>query len=317
MLRATMRRLQVFVVAVESGGFRACSDKLEISQAAVSHHIRHLEDELGYPLFVRRRGAVAGVTQQGSVAYRQAKDIIKDAGRLRTLGGAADVGDDLPRVRVQSDTVLDALLARRITSFLANRRSLSISLSQSVFERMVDSFNRGEADILYFYSCGAVRELHSEFCWAEPLSICARHDHPLMRRGFVDADQLSEYPFVAPPKGAHFRRCVDRVLSDAGLERYPVVMEADNANLAREAVISGLAISAVITRYLDEELSRFGVRAVPLRTGGLSLEVRRAARRELVLDPAIRQLTDHLDLGPQVHASRQPPPEAQGAMAAY
>ena len=311
MLRATLRRLEVFVAAVESGGFRACSDRLEISQAAVSHHIKHLEDELGYELFVRRRGSVAGVTQRGVAAYRQAKDLLEDAGRLERLDGAAPGRDGRRRLRVQADSVLDALLAKRITAFLAGRWLFDVDLTQSHFEQMTESYSRGHADIIYFYAWGPVPEFDSTLCWHEPISICARHDHPLLRDGPVEIAALARHPFIAPPNGCHFRRSIDRMLGQAGLEGYPIAAELGHANMAREAVISGVAISAVITRYLDEELSRFGVRAVPLQGPRLTVEVRRAMRRELALDPQVQRLTDYLDRGPAASAPPADLPERQ------
>src|SRR5690348_6642271 len=53
--RMTLRRLEIFVTIVEAGGFRACSDLLDISPAAVSHQVNQLEHEIGCRLFVRRR----------------------------------------------------------------------------------------------------------------------------------------------------------------------------------------------------------------------------------------------------------------------
>jgi DNA-binding transcriptional LysR family regulator len=301
MFRTTLRRLEVFVAAVEAGGFRACSDRLDISQAAVSHHVKQLEDELGYPLFVRRRGAVAGVSDKGVVAYRQAKDLLEDAGRLTRLDGRPAGGPR--RLSILTDAVLDGHLARRIAAYLGEDRTFELVLRQSYFEEMSGAFGRGESDVVYFYSCGPVAEFESSFCWSEPLSICAREDHPLHGQGPVGLDEVARYPFIAPPGWSHFRRSVDGVLRQFGMGSYPVLMEMSNARLAREAVISGLAISAVITRYLDEELSRFGVKAVPLRTPPLSLEVRRAVRRELRFDPAFSRVLACLDQSPQQSAA--------------
>jgi DNA-binding transcriptional LysR family regulator len=293
MLRTTLRRLEVFVAAVEAGGFRACSDQLEISQAAVSHHVRQLEDELGYPLFVRRRGATAGVTEQGVTAYRQAKDLLEDAHRLEILT------DNPPgprrRLSVHSDPVIDFVLAKRITEYMAGAPRLDVSLRQSFFEEMVESFNSGHADVVYFFANGPVAELESSLCWHEPVSICAREDHPLHADGPAELEAVFRHPFVAPPKCSHFRRCVDRMFRRMGVHDYPIAFEANHMNLAREAVINGLAISAVFTRYLDDDLSRHGVREVSLQGTALSLQVRRATRREFAADQAVAHLAEQLD----------------------
>ena len=294
MLRTTLRRLEVFVTAVEAGGFRACADKLEISQAAVSHQIKQLETELGFLLFVRRRGSVAGVTKRGVGAYRQAKDLLKDADQLAALNNTQS-GSGPQQLLVQADPVLDSHLARRIAQYMGSNSGVEVKLRQSCFEDMANSFSTGEAEIAYFYSAGPVSELDSSLAWSEPVCICARGDHPLHDQGPIDLEAACRYPFVAPPKGSHFRRSVDQLFRQRGVAEYPVVFEAGHAHMAREAVINGLAISAVITRYLDEELSRYGVRRIPLRQGDMALQVRRAMRRDLSLDMTVSRLTEFLE----------------------
>lgn len=74
-----------------------------------------------------------------------------------------------------------------------------------------------------------------------------------------------------------------------------MALETGHANIAREAVIGGFAISAVITRYLDEELARHGVRRVQTDETELALDVRRAVRRHLVLEGTTSSLTRCLE----------------------
>ena len=303
--RTTLRRLEVFVCAVEAGGFRACSDVLGISQAAVSNQIKQLEAELGYRLFVRKIGAVGGVTEQGATAYREAKELLEHASLLSHMNG--DRSAAVPRrLAVHADSILDAQLAKEVAHFIADCPSVGVALERSYFEEIVHGLSSNKVDVAYFYSAGPVNEVRSELAWKEPMSICARHDHPIFAKSAVTPDDLNQYPFVAPPRGTHFRRSVDRLLRQNGLDNYKVVLETGNANVAREAVISGFAISAVITQYLNDDLIRYGVREVRFARGPMELEVRRALRRELMLDKAALALTHYLDQTVRVADKRGP-----------
>lgn len=294
MRRMSLRRLEVFVAVVETGGFRACSDLLDISPAAVSHQINQLEDELGFHLFQRRRGRVCSLTEQGAKAYGEAKDLLGHAeGFERLLGNKNRT--PTRRITVFADPILDTHLAKYITAFVAENPSIDVVLKRSHFEEMMAALGAGQADLAYFYSAGPANGVRSELAWLEPLSICANREHPLFTNPPGTWRDLREFPFVAPPTGTHFRRSVDSLLRRHQLEDYSVVLESSNANIAREAVISGFAISAVITRYLNEELVRSGVRAVPGFEGVLSLEVRRVTRGELALDRATLTLARCLD----------------------
>ena len=290
MKRMTLRRLEVFVAVVEAGGFRACSDLLDISPAAVSHHVNQLEGEVGYRLFVRRRGRVGHLTEQGAKAYGEAKGLLGHADSFKSLLGGMN-GKSRRRVAVFADPILDTHLAKHIAAFVSEHPSIDVVLQRSHFEEMVDALGTGRADIAYFYSAGPVSCITSELAWSEPLSICAKCDHPIFSNKRLTWRDLRAFPFVAPPVGTHFRRSVDSLLRRHELQDYNVALESGNANIAREAVIGGFAVSAVITRYLNEDLTRSGVRALPMFEGELALDVRRALRGDLTLDRTASALT--------------------------
>ena len=313
MKRMTLRRLEVFVAVVEVGGFRACSDLMDISPAAVSHHINQLEDEIGYRLFVRRRGRVGNLTERGAKAYAEAKDLLVHAdGFKSTLGGMNR--KSTRRVAVFADPILDAHLAKHIAAFVSENPSINVQLHRSHFEEMVDALGTGRADIAYFYSAGPVSCITSELAWSEPLSICAKCDHPIFSKQRLSWRDLREFPFVAPPVGTHFRRSVDTLLSRHDVDDYNIALESGNANIAREAVIGGYAVSAVITRYLDEDLIRSGVRALPMFEGELALDVRRAVRGDLALDRATLDLTRHLNEAAPAKHTRDASSVSRGSM---
>jgi DNA-binding transcriptional LysR family regulator len=301
-MRTTLRRLEVFVAAVEAGGFRACSDLLDISPAAVSHQVSQLEAELGCQLFTRQRGRVCGLTAQGARAYRDAKEMLGHATHFEATAGLTKRSASR-RLSVFSDAILDEYLAKHVAAFGATHAPVDVTLKRSYFEEMVEALGKRQADVAWFYSAGPVAEISSEFAWWEPVSICARHDHGVFSKGALTLRELRSFPFIAPPAGMHFRRSVDALLEQHGLEKYNIVLESGHANVAREAVINGFAISAVITRYLDEELLRHGVRAVPILDCELALQVRRALRRDLLLDPAVSGFTQFVD-----RAARALPP---------
>lgn len=281
--RMTLRRIEIFVAVVESGGFRACSDLLDISPAAVSHQVSQLEHEIGHRLFVRKRGRMCGLTEHGARAYAEAKDLLSHASRFGDLLGM--MGSGVARqVTILADAILEMHLAKHIAAFASEHPQVQVSLRRSYFEEMIDELTSQRADIAYFYSAGPVSVVPSERVWLEPICICAGSDHPIFARGQLALPDLQQFPFVAPPAGAHFRRSVDALFRRQGIERYPIALETGHANIAREAVIGGFAISAVVTRYLNEELLRQGVRQVPILEDRLTLEVRRAVRRDFALD---------------------------------
>lgn len=71
MFRFTIRQIEIFLKVCEAEGFRRASEALGISEAAISHQICLLEEQLGGALFRRRRGAAIQLLPEGE-AFRDA-----------------------------------------------------------------------------------------------------------------------------------------------------------------------------------------------------------------------------------------------------
>ena len=62
----TFLEIEAFLNIVQHGSFFAVAEKLYVTQPALGRRIRALEEELGYTLFVRNKGARhAELTKQG------------------------------------------------------------------------------------------------------------------------------------------------------------------------------------------------------------------------------------------------------------
>jgi DNA-binding transcriptional LysR family regulator len=301
----TLRRLEIFAAVVEAGGFRACSDALDISPAAVSHQVSQLEEAIGCALFIRRRGRVCGLTDDGKRVHEQAKGLLDHARSFESL--MAGLGRAAKRrIIVLANPILEMHLAKHIAGFAAEHPSIEVSLQRAPFEEMPEALEQRRADLAYFYSTGPVSAMASERAWLEPVSLCARHDHPIVAGRRATWQSLRRHAFVMPPAGTHFRRCIDALLRRRGGGDYRTALETGHPSIAREAVIGGLAASAVISRYLEDDLIHHGVHAVAAFEGQLVLEVRRAERRNLAIDrplaALIRRLNEAAPLGSGVRA---------------
>lgn len=75
--RMTLDQIQVLQSILETGSFRAASQKLNRAQSAVSYAIRSLEDELGFSLF-DRSGYRPRLTSEGSGFFKKAEELLGD-----------------------------------------------------------------------------------------------------------------------------------------------------------------------------------------------------------------------------------------------
>jgi DNA-binding transcriptional LysR family regulator len=85
--------LRTFTTLAELGSFTRAAERLELTQAAVSQHLRHLENELG--LLVIRRPRQLELTPAGNalLAYCAEMDLADQRLRLRLSGEDAESGE--------------------------------------------------------------------------------------------------------------------------------------------------------------------------------------------------------------------------------
>ena len=104
-----LSQLRTFREVAEALSFTRASQKLNMTQSAVSHQIKALERELGEPLFIRAKRGVK-LSDAGKLALEYAERIIEEADALRErIGG--DEHEPRGRVRAAAATQAHRVMA--------------------------------------------------------------------------------------------------------------------------------------------------------------------------------------------------------------
>jgi DNA-binding transcriptional LysR family regulator len=77
-----LHRLRLFCVVAQAGSFAAASERLFISQPAMSHQITALEHDLGVHLFERSARGVR-LTPAGQAVFQQAVAMLEAADEIQ------------------------------------------------------------------------------------------------------------------------------------------------------------------------------------------------------------------------------------------
>ncbi|MBP2498305.1 DNA-binding transcriptional LysR family regulator [Methylobacterium sp. PvP062] len=80
--------VRTFAVLIDAGSFTKAAERMGLTQAAVSQHVRHLEDELG-PLLIRRPRALE-LTPSGSALLDYCREVELADQRMRSRLSDAD-----------------------------------------------------------------------------------------------------------------------------------------------------------------------------------------------------------------------------------
>lgn len=136
--------LRALVAVAEAGGFTRAAERLHLTQSAVSHQIRRLEDQVGTPLFIRTTRKLA-LTEDGEEFLRHARQILQAHAALSRRFQASSLAGSI-RFGVPENFLGDELphlLSRFARAFPSVRLEASVSVCQD-FSARIES---GELDL--------------------------------------------------------------------------------------------------------------------------------------------------------------------------
>jgi LysR family transcriptional regulator, glycine cleavage system transcriptional activator len=170
-----LQSLRAFAAVAQLLSFRRAGEELLITQSAVSHHIRELEQNVGVKLFIRKARGVE-LTPEGQQYFeivRRAFDLI--------ASGTSDLRRcaTKPRVRVSLLPSFAAnWLVPRLRRFNESHPHIELVLDPTL---RLTNFAGGEADLAIRYGDGRWNEVESQLLMTESLTPVA--SPKLLREG--------------------------------------------------------------------------------------------------------------------------------------
>ena len=102
-------QLRTFTAIAETLNFTKASEKLHLTQSAVSHQMKALEEELGVPLFIRAKSGVV-LTDAGKIALEYAVRILNEAEDTLESEEPAEIRQALASVEETANKLTESVL---------------------------------------------------------------------------------------------------------------------------------------------------------------------------------------------------------------
>ena len=240
--------LRAFEVATRHGTFTSASEELHVTQSAVSHQLKNLEDIWGVQLF--QRGKSLRLTPAGAALAPIVRTFF-----MNLEATLADLREENGRVRLKVSTTYSYAL-KWLLPRLPNLAELhpEILVTLDCTDTPVN-FASGEADVAIRLGGGNYPALHSEFMFREHIFPVASPD--LLKRFGMPREpaELLRYPLLArdgsdlvPNWEVWFQAIGLGVTSLKENVRFP------DTNMTVEAALLGQGIALVRSGHVEKEL---------------------------------------------------------------
>jgi len=249
-----IRHLRSYLALHRYGTIVAASEKVHLSQAAVSVQLKNMEDELGVALFERTKRSLE-FTAAGRKLVPLAEKMVALYEEMRALDGPRhargrhQIGGHLSLGIINS--ALDGVLPRLIKGIIEQNPRLDIKITAGISEELATQVNRGTLDMAIvteppqrFPANLSVHYLYSEpFALLTPAKIAGTFaDTP------ADTDLAHAFscgiPYIAFERNTWAGQLIDAWLLQRGIVSQPA-MELNALSSIATLVRQGLGLSIV------------------------------------------------------------------------
>ena len=245
----SLQQLRALAAVAESGSFTLAAESLLLTQPAVSHLIKRMEDELGQPLVVR--GRRIRLTNAGRMmvdtAVRALRLIDESVSACRSQSQLREGRVVLAVGHLTAGALLPPVLDR----FSRKYPQLATTLLDSTAEQMVSRILSEEADLGFGADIGRAHSaLATEALFSERMGLFVRQDHALAQRTTVDARQLEPLAFIHVNPDANVWRAISRQLASVANVYPRVVHHVSMLSTAFGLIQAGAGV-ALLPRYVE------------------------------------------------------------------
>jgi LysR family transcriptional regulator, low CO2-responsive transcriptional regulator len=265
-----LRQIRAFVAVAEQGSFTLAAKRIFVTQSAVSHAMKTLEDQLGCQL-LDRSGKRVTLTAEGEMVLKRCKRILleielagRDVDSLRRWGQT--------RVRIGAphslcNFLLPAVLREFRDCFPRCEPVIEAGDSTQLVERLAES----ELDVVLGIKSRGRGDEGYRFMFRDRLQFVVSPSHPWAIDPSLVEQTLMEQQFIVYAKGTETNRLASEWMEEvAGRCRKPVVL--GDMQAIREMAKMGIGVGIVAPWVAAREIEEGSLYLVPMPGGGVPRE---------------------------------------------
>ena len=300
-------RLQYFIEAARCQNFSLAAQNLYTSQPNLSKQIALLEQELGFPLFIRTKRSVRP-TPAGQYLYETLKEVpslLEEAfEHARVLSRA---GEGSLSIGVLEGQEFNSLFLTRLNGISSLYPDLNIELERNSFRNLRSGLEKGNYDLIVTldFDVEGLPEVEHKVLLPQTAAIAIHCGHPMAKKEKLSLSELKEEDFVviSPEESPVGYECFLQQCGEAGFTPR-VVRQPRSLESLLLCVEAGLGIALLDPNTRLEHNSN--IRTVPIPDSHVSVAL--AWRKDAQaphLENYIRILTEPLQETFEEYQSRR------------
>ncbi len=302
LMRTDILGLQAFVSIAERGSFHAAAAHLNLSQTALSHRIRKLEESLATQLLLRTTRQVA-LTPAGSELLPKARKIFEDLGTA--------MGDLRATVTARQErivfgclpTVAVHVIPGVLSAFARDWPEIAVHVFDSSATEIAERVQSGDAMFGITIMAADRWNLEMKPLAREPFVLVCHKDMAIASERVLNWSQLNDVPLVRISAETGNRILIDDALgarSETLPWRYEVQRITTAIGLARSGVVA-----VIVPQLAFHATEMKSLVSIPLRAPAITRTLGVITRKDTILSAPAQTFLDLIKASLAKHIDTQ------------
>src|SRR5262245_14869539 len=290
-VKLDIRHLKLIVAVTEEKSVTRAGEVLHLTQSALSHQLREIEEKLGTPLFLRMNKKMI-LTPAGERLLHTARQVLDEMKRAEDhISHIAANGQGTLRISTECYTCYH-WLPDVMKEFRRKFPGVEVKIEAEATHRLIQALLQGKLDLAIVSSVRRDKHLQYRALFEDEFVAVMATDHPLVSRSFVTARDFADQNvilYVSPDESTLF----EKVLRPAGIAPARV-STVPLTEAIIEMVKAGLGVSVLARWAVEEQIAAGKIVARPLTRRGLHRQWQAVTIRQDAAPPHIDEFIDLL-----------------------
>ncbi len=256
------RQLRAFSILARTGSFTETAQELHLSQSAISHSMKALEQEIGCRL-LDRMGKTVVLTQAGEQLLISAQRILEEMESARSqLGHLGKWGSSRLRIGA-STTACQHILPAVLREFKESFPQCAISIEPGDTPEMIEALRQHRIDLAVNLEPRRDEPLEFRPLFTDELVFITSPIHPWAKSGRVSRDDIPRQHYILYGKTSYTFQMIEAYFRKEQIVLHSL-LDLGNMDAIKELVKLGLGISILAPWSCVKELQEGSLVTLPL-----------------------------------------------------
>lgn len=284
-------RLHTLLEVYKQGSITKAAATLNLTQPAVSQHIRYLEDEYKVKLFLRGDRELK-ITEDGEILVKYAKRINALEQNLKIA--LKDRKKNIRHLNIGITQSLETGLSTTLLAEYCNENpKIHVTIISDTIQNLYQKLKTYEVDVILIDGKISDSNFNSILLDTDYLVLAVGNDNPLSQKSVVTLDELKKENLILRLPGAGTRTLFEANLSsnNQSIDDFNVILEVDNIAIIKELVKNNFGVSVLAHNTCLSELKKNKFSAIPVENLSITREINLIYHRDFEYPDILDEIT--------------------------